>query len=149
MFVNGNAVQSVSSYILRSSDYVQPLAQFMKDRPGSANQKIGWVLGTVATWVQDDKKIVAAHGVELEMMPPLNKLDGFVHAMDNKPVFRELPWFRLQDPAMAFKGDGKRTMNRFIQKADEGVHRQLDIRWLSPVFWMACARAIHWHENNT
>jgi hypothetical protein len=52
MFVNGNAVQSVSSYILRSSDYVQPLAQFMKDRPGSS--RIGKSENRMGAWHRRD-----------------------------------------------------------------------------------------------
>ncbi len=132
---------------MRDESYVRARSRYIKDRSGTAEQKIGWVNSTVFGWDQAGGKILTPRADDtLVLVPPLHKLDGFVHPSQGGPVFRELPYFKLQDPACAFHEDGKRTLNAFMQKAEGEIRTALDVRLLGLVFWLAAAEAIQRHE---
>ncbi|MEM7530386.1 MAG: hypothetical protein AAF416_22555 [Pseudomonadota bacterium] len=118
----------------------------MRDRPGTAEQKIAWGLTGIDAWVKAGRKILTPHGDELVMQPPLSEVDGCIYPSKGGPVFRELRGFTLEDPPMSLKEDGKRTMNRFLQKAEGEIRETLDRRLLSMVFWIGVAKAIDDHQ---
>ncbi|MEO0624678.1 MAG: hypothetical protein AAFU49_12895 [Pseudomonadota bacterium] len=152
MEVTEQGVVPPSSMIIRGEGFVRSSAIYARDRAGSAEMRISEVLTVVDGWVSSGNKILTPERVELVMMPSLSKLDGFVYPKKGGPVFKELQrhrtWkhFRLQDPPMSFKEDGKRTMNRFIEKADGEITEILDIRLLSMVFWIGVAQTIEEYQ---
>ncbi|MEO1721961.1 MAG: hypothetical protein AAFR84_06125 [Pseudomonadota bacterium] len=103
------------------------------------------VVATIYFSVVAGHPILTSHGVEIDMMKRRTWRDPHVYPVDGGQVFKELPYFRLLEPSMAFHEDGKRTMLRIMAKAD-GMETALDIRLLSAVFWIAAYIAITDHE---
>jgi hypothetical protein len=90
--------------------------------------------------------------------PKLKQLDGYVYPVKivngdrvpdkGKIIFPERPEFKLEDCTMAFREDGKRTVNRFFEKIDGEITRALDVRLWSMAFWVGVAKAIDESRNS-
>ena len=138
-----NTVSLNDSFVLRDQRYILALAADVADRPGTANDKISHLNTRIRVWAEIGNRIMAPGGERpLDILPDLDKIDGYVHTVDQRPIFAELEYFKLQDSVKAFKSDGKRTVNAFVSKAKKGMHQQLDIRWLSMAAWFDIDRAI-------
>lgn len=136
MLITEQGMLPPPSVVMRSAPYVCPRAAELRDEPGGDTIKYGRIVATVHAWNQADGVYLTPHGVEIGMEPSLSWRDLHVYPVDGGPVFRELPDFKLLEPASAFREDAKSTVRRLIAKAD-GMATTLDIRMLSAIFWTA------------
>ena len=160
MQVTPLGILSPSSDVMRSERYVRERAirlrkvqKTMLEKDGKsiearkpATALIGLVLDEVNDWTEAGNQFLTPYGDHLIMERSLDWRDIYVAPANGGPVFKKLPYFKLQEPAVAFKEDGKRTMNRILAKADADIKTALDIRLLSAVYWIAAYFAIQDHR---
>jgi hypothetical protein len=152
MEVIDNAVHSESSFVLKGEANVRRLASWLKHRPGSASQGIGFIIEEINNWVRAGNKILSPDQEELLVRPLIRDVDGYVYPVKliegvrrpdkGKVFFKERPSFLLEDHTMAFKEDGKRTVNRFFEKSEGAINQALDTRLWSMAFWLGVVHAI-------
>ncbi|MEL6313538.1 MAG: hypothetical protein AAFQ60_05760 [Pseudomonadota bacterium] len=116
------------------------------------------MIDEINEWTMSGNKVLSPDGLVLLIRPRIEDADGFVypaklvngvyHPDKGRVVFKEQPSFLLEDHTMAFKEDGKRTVNRLFEKVDGEINRALDIRLWSMVFWVGVARAIEISRRN-
>ncbi|MEM7296112.1 MAG: hypothetical protein AAF330_05720 [Pseudomonadota bacterium] len=137
MLITEEGMLPPSSIEMRSAPYVCPYAAELRDEPGSRTQKYGRIVGTVHAWKKAGGVYRTPHGVEIDLTSSLSWRDPHVYPVDRGRVFKELQYFKLLEPAYAFREDPKGGVRRIEEKAD-GMATTLDIRMLSAIFWAAC-----------
>lgn len=147
MFVTSEGLLPQSAAEMRSEPDVRAVAARIKKLPGGDTKRYGLIVSTVNVWTRTGGAVLAyRRDVVIDMTPSRSWRDPYVYPVDGGPVFPDLPYFKLLEPASAFREDPKSTVRRLIAKADGEIKQVLDIRMLSAFFWASAYIAITDHE---
>lgn len=140
-YTGGKEVYVAPIAKLRDPNHESELARFHKIGGVSANMVCNRILFSILDNHQDGGIIGTAKEAILDIERMETRGEAFVYDTDGKLVHLEdgLPLGRSED---CFRASARRTMSRFLKKADTPSKQCVDRRLLPMMFWIDASRKI-------